>query len=110
MVAVVTLSGCSPQNKQEDKSKFNEMSFQEQKEEAIRKASLLFREKREKGEDLSSGPCIAEEIAPGWSADIAHLPRITGDDLPKNQCKKYANGETKHFVELSTDGDLIRVR
>lgn len=53
--------------------------------------------------DLSSGPCLGE-IAPGWVLDIAHLPRISSDDLPENQCRNFS-----HFVEMSPAGEVIKV-
>lgn len=76
---------------------------------AISKAQELYREKKENGEDLSSGPCLSNDLMPGWVADIAHNPRIASDNLPQNQCAAYLEGRAKHFVELDLDGKLIRV-
>ena len=61
-----------------------------------------------RGVDLSQGPCLGE-IKPGWVADIAHQPRIAADDLPQNQCSAYRSGQARHFVELDTQGRVIRV-
>lgn len=59
-------------------------------------------------EDLSDGPCIAEELMDDWVVDIAHNPRQAVDDLPENQCQNYRNGTANHFVELDPSGNIIR--
>lgn len=59
-------------------------------------------------EDLSNGPCIAEDLMVDWVADIAHNPRQAVDDLPANQCQNYRNGSAHHFVELDPAGNVIR--
>lgn len=63
------------------------------------------REKR----DLSSGPCLGV-IREDWVLDIAHLPRESLDDLPENQCASYINGQVKHFVEMTKNGEVIVFR
>jgi hypothetical protein len=60
-------------------------------------------------EDLSRGPCIAENLVSGWVADIVHNPRQAIDDLPQNQCTNYLNGTATHFVELDPQGNVIRI-
>jgi hypothetical protein len=64
------------------------------------------------GQDLSNGPCIADELddVPGWSVDIAHDPRQEIDNDPANQCQAYRDGRTSHFVELDPEGELIRAQ
>jgi len=67
----------------------------------------LCREKLVGGADLSDGPCLSNEIAPGWVCDVAHDPRQDVDDKPENQCSAY--GKTaSHFVEVSPGCALIR--
>ena len=61
------------------------------------------------GVDMSRGPCLGV-VATDWVADVAHDPRQDVDDDPRNQCKAYRNGKAHHFVELDTNGDLIRSR
>ena len=43
---------------------------------------------KSQGQDLTSGPCIADPLAgfPDWVVDIAHKPRTAADDDPANQC------------------------
>ncbi len=75
---------------------------------AVAKAQELYRAALINGEDLSDGPCLSNEVIDGWAVDIAHDPRQDVDNLPENQCAAYRSGEAKHFVELDTDGNLIR--
>lgn len=75
---------------------------------AIAKAHELWRAAFYSGEDLSNGPCLSNEVVPGWVADIAHNPRQEVDDLPANQCSAYRDGTASHFVELDPEGNLIR--
>ncbi len=59
------------------------------------------------GQDLSNGPCLSNDIAPGWVCDVAHWPRQPVDNLPENQCPAY--GKTAHaFVEVDTNCKPIR--
>lgn len=60
--------------------------------------------------DLARGPCLAEEVAPGWCVDIAHDPRESIDEEAANQCRSYLEGRVDHFVELAPNGDFIRAR
>jgi hypothetical protein len=79
---------------------------------AVTEAKAAFQKAQSRGQDLSSGPCIAERL-PGlsdWAADIAHDPRQGADDQPANQCSSYRAGQTHHFVELTPDGQLIRAQ
>jgi hypothetical protein len=77
---------------------------------AVDQAQAAYREVAGTGEDLSSGPCIAESLPglPDWVVDVAHDPRQVVDDEPANQCQRYRDGEAQHFVELDEDGTLIR--
>jgi len=58
---------------------------------------------------LDHGPCLAEELVPGWALDIAHSPRQAIDDQPENQCASYREGRVKHFIELDPAGKFIRM-
>jgi len=118
LCAVIFLSGCG------EKANKNSNSFtatevvtgtaslkikeKADKDLAIAKAKELWRAQFLEGQDLSDGPCISDEVIPGWVADIAHEPRETVDELPQNQCSAYRDGTAKHFVELDPDGNLIR--
>ncbi len=80
------------------------------RKEAIRKALDLYRQRRAEGTDFRNGPCLAEEIIPGWCVDIAHNPRQPVDDRPENQCASFREGRVRHFVELDPEGNLLRAR
>jgi hypothetical protein len=60
------------------------------------------------GEDLSSGPCLTDNLTTGWVADLVHNPRQAIDDEFANQCPSYVNGTAKHFVELDLSGNFVR--
>ncbi len=79
-------------------------------DQAANQAELLFKQAKQRGDDLSTGPCLTNALKPGWVADIVHNPRQKIDDLPQNQCKVYLEGGAKHFVELDLEGNVIRVR
>lgn len=76
--------------------------------EAIEKAKSVFEQTRTEGVDLRDGPCLAEELLPNWSFDIAHSPREAVDEAETNQCQNYRSGKTKHVVEFDVEGNLIR--
>lgn len=80
-------------------------------EDAVRAAAAkAFDAVKAKGaEYLADGPCIAENVVPGWVIDIAHEPRLPVDDLPENQCAAYRDGTATHFVELSPEGKILRI-
>ena len=59
--------------------------------------------------DFLSGPCLAEEIIPDWSCDIAHEPRQEADDEHENQCASFRNGLTHHFVEVDGNCNTLQV-
>jgi hypothetical protein len=83
---------------------------QSEKSQAVGQALVAFKKAQQSGADLSTGPCIAENL-PGlsdWVADIAHDPRQDVDDEPQNQCQRYRDGDAHHFVELTPTGQLIR--
>ncbi len=57
--------------------------------------------------NLSNGPCLSNNIAPGWVCDVAHWPRQPVDNNPENQCPAY--GKTAHaFVEVDPNCRPIR--
>lgn len=64
---------------------------------------------RKDTEDFTKGPCLSNEIAPGWVCDIAHDPRQDIDNKPENQCSAYREGKAQHFVELNENCNIIKV-
>lgn len=77
---------------------------------AVRQAQLLYQQKKAQGVDFTSGPCLTNDLMPNWVVDIVHVPRTKVDDLPQNQCQAFIEGRAKHFIELDTQGNLIRVQ
>lgn len=77
---------------------------------AVNQAKRIYAEAKERGWDFSQGPCLTDALMPGWVLDIAHSPRLPIDDLPQNMCPSFKEGKAKHFVELDTEGNLIRAR
>jgi hypothetical protein len=79
---------------------------------AVAEAQQVFATVVSSGQNLSDGPCIADQLtsAPDWSVDIAHDPRTKVDDQSANQCQAFRHGTTHHFVELTPDGKLIRAK
>jgi hypothetical protein len=76
---------------------------------AITKCINLCKEMKAKGVDLSNGPCLSNNIAPGWVCDVAHNPRLPVDDKPENQCSAFREGKATHFVEVDENCNVIRV-
>jgi hypothetical protein len=66
----------------------------------------LCREAVSKGLDISSGPCLADEIAPDWVCDVAHRPRTAEDDRDENQCPAFGVTASR-FVEVDLNCNLI---
>ncbi len=75
---------------------------------AINQAKHLYNLEKQTGRDFSSGPCLSNALLPGWVLDIVHSPRQPIDDLPQNQCSAYRERRASHFVELDTNGNLIK--
>lgn len=76
---------------------------------AVAQAKLIYERKKEAEVDFSSGPCLTNDLMPGWVLDIAHNPREEIDNLVENQCQAYIEGRANHFVELDLEGNLIKV-
>jgi hypothetical protein len=74
-------------------------------------AKAAYAKARAARRDLSDGPCLVDRVPgmPDWVVDVAHDPRRDVDDEPENQCSRYRRGEADHFVELDTQGNVIRV-
>jgi hypothetical protein len=98
---VPALAGCGSSGSQVSQSG---------REKAVDEAQAAFRQVQASGQDLNAGPCISESLPglPDWVADVAHSPRQPIDDQPANQCQRFRSGDAHHFVELDTQGQLIR--
>ena len=76
---------------------------------AVKRCIQLCREAKAKGMDLSHGPCLSNNVAPGWVCDVAHWPRLPIDNEPQNQCSAFREGAATHFVEVDENCHIIRV-
>lgn len=81
---------------------------------AVDRCRALCTEAKEKGIDLSRGPCLSELYpekwgVPDWVCDVAHAPRQPVDNLPENQCSDFREGRAHHFVEVDENCNVIRV-
>lgn len=77
---------------------------------AVHQAQNLYLIRKEAEVDFSSGPCLSNDLIPGWVADIVHNPRQDIDNSLQNQCPAFLEGRAKHFIELDLEGNLVRVR
>lgn len=77
---------------------------------AVSGAMSLYKSMVLSGVDMSQGPCLTNDLMQDWVVDIVHSPREDIDNLPENQCQAYLEGRAEHFVELDTNGNLVRVR
>lgn len=76
----------------------------------ISAAQTLFRQRLAEGMSMENGPCLTNDLKPGWVVDIVHNPRQTVDDLEENQCAAYMEGRAQHFIELDLKGNIVRVK
>ena len=76
----------------------------------ITKAKSIYQDKKEKGMDFTTGPCLSNDFADGWVLDLVHNPRTPVDDLLENQCSAFLEGKAEHFIELDLAGNLIRLK
>lgn len=77
---------------------------------AVNQAKHAYTLRKNLGTDFSDGPCLSNDLLPGWVADIVHSPRQVVDDLAQNQCPAFLEGRAKHFVELDLDSNVVRVK
>lgn len=77
---------------------------------AITTAIALYSTRAKEGLDMSKGPCLSNDLMPGWVVDIVHVPREEIDNLPENQCQAYLEGRARNFIELDINGNLVRIR
>jgi len=96
---------------------FYKTSKNENIQEIINACINLCLKAKEKGMDLSNGPCLSDNNLEwkyeDWVCDVAHWPRISVDNLRENQCQEwiraYEAGKIKKFVEVDPNCNFIRV-
>jgi len=85
--------------------------FAKNKDVAIPLCVDLCIKEQSKGTIFADGPCISEEITPGWVCDVVHIPRVSLiDNKEQNQCQSYVNKKAKHFVEVNTECGFVRAK
>jgi len=72
----------------------------------INDSLVLYDEKKTQGMNFSS-QCIG--TLDDYAVDIVHVPRVSDDDLPENQCSDYLEGKVHHFIELDENGEIVRI-
>lgn len=78
-------------------------------EDAEKKCVELCRAELSRGNLLETGPCLSEEIMPGWACDVVHSPRVSFlDDHKDNMCKNISAGKTKYVVEVTKTCALVK--
>ena len=80
--------------------------FEEDRSEQIAYAKRLYEQYKAAGGSFASGPCLANGTE--WAIDVVHNPRQPIDDDPSYQCSSYVSGQAKYFVELDTEGNVLR--
>lgn len=106
-IAAMLISGVNPAGRSAGKKNNNEEEFEQA---LVARAKEIFKENKKAGKDMSSGPCLDEQINIDWVLDVAHNPREPIDDLAANQCNAFLIGKAKHFVELDEKGKFIRLK
>ena len=98
LIGTIFISGCISQPPASD----NDKAISECKQECNNKLKTNV--------DLSNGPCLLNPMSdlPDWVCDVAHEPRQTIDDDPKNQCSAFRDGHAHHFIEVDPNCNLIK--
>lgn len=77
-------------------------------EDVIQHGQERWTQMRAEGIDIASGPCLDDsETFSGWAIDLVREGRV--DYLPENQCASFLSGKTTRLIEISLDGNVVRV-
>lgn len=83
-----------------------ESPYLENKEQAVVKCVDLCEHTRKFERLDPQGPCLKEEIVPGWGCDVVHNPRLPlVDDDKNNRCL-----ESRHVVEVSFTCEFVSAK
>ena len=74
---------------------------------AISCASEFYASESMNGTSFSS-QCLG--TCGNYVVDIVHVPRTSEDNLQENQCFDYISGKAKHFIELNSQGQIVRIK
>lgn len=77
-----------------------------EQQETISCASELYAKEAVKGTEFTS-QCLG--TCRNYVIDIVHVPRASEDDISENQCSDFLNGKAKHFIELNSQGQIVRI-
>jgi len=85
--------------------------FEENKNSAITECIKECNISIAKGISLIEGPCLSQEIVPGWACDVVNVPRVSIiDNNPNNQCASYNKNKVRHFVEVNQNCELVNAK
>ncbi|MBU2053301.1 MAG: hypothetical protein KJ721_03590 [Nanoarchaeota archaeon] len=54
-----------------------------------------------------SSQCLG--VCGDYAVDVVHVPRNSEDNLQENKCEDYRIGVVKNFIELDSNGEIVRV-
>lgn len=80
--------------------------YVKEQQDAILCARNLYSKAKSSGMTISS-QCLGN--CGDYAVDIVHVPRNSEDNIAENQCSDYINGITKHFVEIDSNGEIVRI-
>ncbi len=75
---------------------------------ALRRAKKLYTDKKTARTDFEQSPCLSENMGDGYALDIVHNPREQIDD--QIVCSEFQQGKVRHIVEMTPDGNILRVQ
>ena len=73
---------------------------------AITCATDLYKSSKAEGMEFNS-QCLGS--CGDFAVDVVHVPRTGEDDQVENQCSAYRNGSVHSFIELNSEGEIVRI-
>lgn len=81
-------------------------SYVKEQQEIINCSFDLYNKAKNEGMNFSS-QCLG--VCGNYAVDIVHVPRISDDNLPENQCAEYKEGKVTKFIEIDKNGEITRI-
>jgi hypothetical protein len=110
--------GCTPKQQEQKLPavNLNKLNWGLEAQIALQRAEEIYKQAVATGQDLSKGPCLSNALHGNpdypetmWVLDIAHNPRQEVDNQSENQCQSFREGKAENFIELDTNGQVIKV-
>lgn len=67
---------------------------------AVNQAKHFFNLRKSAGEKFEDSQCLSDALMNDWVAFIGHI----------NPCPAFLQGRAKHFVELDSEGNVVRIK